>query len=546
MIDPYTGQEEENPETMGLGMGPGMSLYPQATPVEPGEDPLASAQATLSEAAGIIATPPAAPPPAPTGAPPPLPTPESTAQQGQTIREQQFAGVDAARSLDQQELAAAQGVQAAKSTQAQAQADADVAKQEAYQTALKEKQQIDAKYGAIEAQRKQESDAAAQAYATAKPKDWFQEAPTGQKFAVLLSMALAHFADALGSNRGQKSNLGQQALTSLTTSIDRKKAQEMGEIERKYKVAEAAADKATRARADAIQGWATKWAGVEKGLELQARSELSKAGVNVAKQEGNVALVTLQKRAADADAKRLEVINDDIARERQLEISAAAQAARARRAGAGGGVKGLTPTQQEAKERREKESEVFNLDGSPAGHAKNPREAEALRTAQSATSGYIDAIGRLKDLVEREGTIIPPWKVSERKERANILQELTGYVSEMRKTGVLQDKEYSRYMGALEPGAFEKNADAIAGLDKLSKAASGFYTRKLQAQGAANTEIGGQIPTRPQELAPERAPKRTVPTGAEEVSYKGVPGYRIPRGTKDGKRVWEFVAWPKE
>jgi hypothetical protein len=579
-INPYTGRDETWPgDPAGFAAAPpaAMPPPPMPAPAPPipgmGDQAMGMGQAaappppdvleamqTIQQVDAVLGPsqspgggagappPPGQPPPgmpAAPVAPPPLAGLMSgtTGQQRQAIRQQQVAGLEAGRALDSQETdldrragdlkvgvattdAAAQNLQALR-----------VASEE------DERQQTANLFAARQQEAQQASSRARDAWVNAKPTDWFDEVDEkgqpvlgqdgkpiqddGKTLLTSLGIALAHMADELNRGRGIQSNIGQQAMGLVDRKIEQHRVREVQRIEQLHRKAQLAGqnvDQLGRDRAAALAQIEDKYAGIQKRLEAEARAQRAQMGLDAAGIERDQAVVARTRKTLEQEQRRLDALNGFTDRATALEI----QQQRANRVGRGRGgaggpadpkdpFAGMTAAQRYDREQKLVEREIPNLDGSPAGHAKTRQEAEKLRAGAGATNGFIDAMGRLQNWVKDNGTVaLPLFETTERKERENIIQELTGYVSEMRKTGVLQDKEYTRYMGALSPGTWESKEGAISGLEKLKANAAGYYARQVRAQGVTGEKPAEQAPTQP-ETMPAQKPQGTAKWAPDDV-----------------------------
>lgn len=542
MINPYTGQDDDAPMAPGTAYGapPPYASAPPAMPPPPmnlsddapmapgtsgGAPPeLAQAMQTLQQADTLMgpgAAGPAAGGPAP-GMMLPTPAMPPTLQgQQQALRQQQFGGLAQSQQLDTQQVGIDQQAAAARMGGAQIQAGYDADRARIDQQRQDEQQQTQAFHAKKQVEAQAASQAATEAWAKAKPADWFDKQEAGTQLAVSLGIALAHIADQLNAGRGIQSNIGQQAVAVVNQKIEQYRAQEIATIEKQVKSTALGVDQAARNKSMALAQIEDKYAGIQKSLELQAKSELSKMGMDSASVENAQVVIDRKRKTLEQEQRRLDALNGFVDR----EIVASQKA----RKGGGGGkgtgsptdpsdpYAGMNANQRDLAKRKDEALAIPNLDGSPAGKAKSAHEAEKIRAGQEATAGFVDNLNRLKGFIEREGTIqVPLFEQGARDERQQYITSLAGNLTIMNNTGVLNDGEYKRYNAMVAPKALVSNAKSAANLDNLAKAAEEAYARKVRSQGIVGETPAEQGPTTPATLPAAK------PAGTSKFSPKDV------------------------
>jgi hypothetical protein len=549
VINPYTGLDENDPSGI---LGSGMPRPPAtdqivdtSAPMPPGgagagmPPELAQAQQVLAQADAVLgpsqgmgpaAGAPGAPPPpapAPMGSAAPAPTPAiptTTAGQRQYLRQEQFAGLERGQQLDGREQELAQQQAGAKTGAAAinaGQANLSSVNQDREQEELQAAQNL---FAGKLATARQASDQATQTWVNAKPEKWLPDDPTsGTRLATAFGIALAYGVDAMNQGQGVKSNLGQQAVQLVNEKIDQHRAEEMARIEQLKQRAVAAGQDVQKVEHQYALDTAKieqRYAGIEKALEMRARSERASLGMEQARIDGDMVVVAQARRAEEAQARRLDAVNRFVNAETALEM-------RARRGSGKGGPKPLTEYQQMMKDRHDEEVAIFNLDGSPAGNARTKQEAVKLRAAQESTAGFVDNIKRLQEFIDREGTVqVPLVESSARKELEGLMTSIAGNLTIMNQTGILVDSEYRRYKGIVSPSAWQSNEGAKATVAKLATQAEEYYARKVRSQGATTSTPGSQGPTQP-ETMPGMKPQGTStwPPADVEMLQKARAGH---------------------
>lgn len=571
---PVANTSSAPPVVAAPNMGGAEQSYPGiAAPMSQTPPEIAQAAQALQQANQFLGSVnggmPAGPPGAVAGQPPPaaaapspgiqlpqvsatpaLPTGGTSSQQDQAIRQAQIGNINAGAQTDAMEQANA--VAKANGGVGVAQTLADTAQQQAANQRQQqvEREKVANMQAAKVAEAKKASDDAANAYAQAKPQDWFQDAPTGQRIGVLLGIALGNIADQINHGRGIQSNIGSQALDLMHSQIAGFEAADKGRIEQLHKVAvERGANlaEANQVRAAALSQVDDKYAGINQGLLLQTKAKLAEMGVDAAKQDGIQMVLDLQKKAQESNAKRLDSVNTFVQHDMTLDATMAEKAAalaaqKARHAGGGTGPGGkpLTAAQQAKQDQQDSALTIMDLQGQPVGKARTVKEAQNVRTGQEAATGLIDTINDMRDFVKREGTVqVPLFEGSARKEKEAIVSRAGGYLTQMRKTGILSPGEYERYASIMTPAIFASPDNADRALDQLTKSTADAYNRAVGAQ------LGAQGST--EQVKQQGPANRILPAGAEARTYKGVDGYRTPQGTApNGSTIWKFTPWDSQ
>lgn len=544
MINPLTGMDDQQdpgaimpnilptmPNTQGL-TDPNMPMAPGSGGGAEMPAELSQAQQVLQQADAVLG-PSQTSQPAP-GAPQPGPPPlsglmsGSPAQKRAGIQQQQVAGLEQMRSLDQQQGALDERAAAARSGLAATNYAAENLRSVNVDRQVDEREQQQNIYAGKLAQARKESDAAVTTWMNAKPTHWWKDSSDGEQVARSFLIGLAYAADDLNAMRGApKQGIGQQAVQLVNQLIDRHHAEEVARIEKLHQEAVKKTndvDRLTRERADAISRIEDKYAGIEKKLEAEARAQRAQLGLTQAAVDSDQVVVNHKQRALEAEQRRLDALNGFVDRETALEISSR------RRAGAGGGkggkygpfdpddpYAGMTVNQRDIAMRKDAALAIPNLDGSHAGKAKTPQEATKIRKGQEATASFIDNLHRMSDFIKREGTIaVPVFESGVRREREALTTALAGNLTIMNETGILQQGEYARYARVLQPGAFEKNASAATLLDQLAQKAAEDYARKVRSQGVVGEKPAEQGPTQP-ETMPAMRPQGTSRMAAQDI-----------------------------
>lgn len=520
MINPYTGQDDQ--QDMGMPGLPPSYAASQAQPLPPQQAPpeLQEAMQALQIADQVLGPSQSQQPTTPGLPQMPAPAATPTGQQDQ-LRQQQFSGFNQARGLEAQQGQLDQQTAGIKQDLARDQAAFDAERAAQEQLKQEETRALSAKYEQAQIQAKTASDHATQVWASAKPTEWLEQG-SGTQLVTLLSMALAHGFDQLNASQGGRSNLGQQATAVVNQRIDQHRAQEIeriGGLKQQAQVAAGKVEQMSREKAAAIAQIEDKYAGIEKALELQARAQRSAMGMDEARINGDQVVIDRTKRALEAEQRRIDAVNGFVDRAMQMEIS--------RRKGTGKGkggpadptdpYAGMTPGQRDNARRKDEELAIPNLDGTPAGKAKTRAEAAKIRKGQEATATFIDNALRMKEFIEREGTIqVPLVDSGARREREMLTTALAGNLTIMNETGILQPGEYNRYAAVIQPGALEKNAKAGELLGKFAKKAEEDYARKVRSQGVVGETPAEQPPTTPTKL-PEARPPGTSKFSPEDI-----------------------------
>lgn len=579
MINPLTGIDDELDPSGILNSGmprppateqivdTGLAMPPGAA--DTGAPPeLATAQQVLAQADAVLGpssmpgggagAAPAAPAPqagiAPPVAPPPLAglMTGSTAQKRTGIQQQQVAGLEAGRALDDQQgalddrAAAVRGGVAATNAATENLRSVNVDRQQ------EERQAAQNLYNERLQRARAESDAAVQTWMNAKPTDWWDEDQDGQKDGgkqlwTSFLIALAHVADDLGRQRGRPSNVGQQAIALVNQTVDRHRAGELARIEKLHQAAVKKTgdiDRLSRERADALARIEDKYAGIEKSLEAQARAQRAELGLDQAGIEHDQVVINHKRRALEAEQRRLDALGQFVDKETALELQARRRTGGRGRGGGGAAdpndpYAGLTPYQRLQAERRDAESELLGLNGEVLGKARGgPKAAKELGDAQAAALTMSDLSNRMKEWIDRNGTV----EVMDRgavQERKGIIVDAAAALTVLKRTGVLNEGEKRTYEDMFAPGFFSSDDQAKSALDSMVRRTNDNYMRQVGSQLK-----GGAQPMQ-QAVSQQPAANRVLPAGAEPITYKGIEGYRMLKGTNaQGKKIYEFFPWP--
>lgn len=591
-INPFTGLEEDDP-TGFAGAPPASMPAPAPAPLPipqtgdgtmaPGAVPeVQNAQQLLAQVDAVLApggaggggagapvppgNPPAGQPAAPVQ-PPPLSglMTGTTGQQRQKIQGQQVANLEAGRQLDQRE---AELTQRAGDVTAQVKTtDADQANLQAInaQGEEDERQQVDNLFATRQQEAQRASEQARQAWLDKKPSDWFQQTDAkgnpvfdakgqavqddGKMLLTSLGIALAHMADELNRGRGIQSNIGQQAMNAIDRKVEQHRLGEVAKIENLHQKAIAAGQDEQRLgiqRAAALARVEDKYAGINKRLEAEARAQRAQMGMDAAGIERDQAVLLRARKTLESEQRALTALNGFVDRATALEI----QQQRANRVGRGKGGKGgptdpndpyagLTPNQRYLAERRDAESEILGLNGEVLGKARGgPKAAKELGDAQASALVLSDLSNRMKEWYQEHGTVEVLNRAAVQ-EREGIIVDAAAALTVLKRTGVLNDSERKQYARVFDASAFSSAEEAGKALDQMVRRTNDNYMRQVGSQLK-----GGAEPMQ-QAVSQQPAANRVLPAGAEAITYRGVEGYRILKGTNaQGKKVYEFVPWP--